>query len=145
MKFNVFYWAVISYFLVGCTKEKNPPNDDVDHGGVSPWRTIEIFIEEPLENSVIEYGDKVFVHGEIIGNFLMHGYSIRIYNGTIADERVFFKNRHTHGETINFEGEWINDIEEPGILTVEILAVGNHEGTLDMYERVEINNLGKDN
>lgn len=139
-----FMLILVSVVFLGCNKENHPPINDIDHGGMAPWREMEIFIENPTENTTIQYGDKVLISGRIEGNFLMHGYSIRIYNGTEEDERIFVKNRHTHGETIIFEGEWVNDVEEPGILTIEILAVGNHEGTLDMFERITVQNMGKE-
>lgn len=126
---------------VSCKKETYDPMaevQNVDHGGYSPYKTIEIDLFSPTAMDTIDFGERIDIQGQVVGNFDLHGYSLRLYNVDNDDELVWVKNEHVHGEVLEFEGGWTNTLSEDTHIELEVFAVGNHENTLDMTKRIPI-------
>lgn len=132
---NIIWMAIL---FAACTKEIKAPDYDIDHGGYTPNYQIDVKIISPEESELIANGETIEIKGEITGNFLMHGYSIRLYNKSNNDSLMYVKNRHTHGDLILFNGNWTNNLEEDQELELEIFVVGNHEQTADEAKTISL-------
>ena len=131
--------------FTACTKEIEAPDYNIDHGGYTPNYKIDVNIISPEESELITHGETIEIKGEITGNFLMHGYSIRLYNKSNNDSLLYVKNRHTHGDLIQFNGNWTNNLAEDQTLELEIFVVGNHEQTADEAKTIQLYAQGNGN
>lgn len=140
MKIFSFVVAFLgAFFLFSCKKEiiHNGDVGNVNHGGFEDNRQMEIILESPSELDTLFHENSLTISGKIKGNFTLHGYSLRIYN-TETNQMVWVRNKHTHGEEIVFHETWNHNLAESTPLLLEILAVGNHEGTMDMFKRLNL-------
>lgn len=140
-RLEIVILMIVLISVASCKKQTYDPLEDVqnvDHGGYSPYKTIEIELFSPTSQDTIDYGENIFIQGKVIGNFDLHGYSLRLYNVDNGDELVWVKNEHVHGEVLDFEGAWTNSLTEDTHIELEVFAVGNHESTLDMTKRIPI-------
>jgi hypothetical protein len=130
--------------LTSCHKEvENPsvPYTSIDHGGFDPSEQKAIIeVDEPLDGSIIDYDSTLKIAGTMYANFTMHGYQISIFD---HGEVIWQKNKHIHGNNFNFEYSWKNELETESALTIKILVVGNHFGTLDFTKELMVFAHGK--
>ncbi len=140
MRKNINRIITLLLLFTSCKKEAFDPFEgiDVDHGGYLCEREMNIELLSPIDGDTIEINSNLIIQGEITGNFNLHGYSLRIYDKQENSELIWVKNKHTHGELIQFDEVWNNNLTNPTEIVLEVFAVGNHEGTMDMSKRISL-------
>ena len=132
------------FLLPACQKEVDNQDDpfaNIDHGGFDPSeQTAIIEVDQPVDGSVIDYGETLEIAGNMYANFTMHGYQISILD---HGEVIWQESKHIHGTQFNFAYNWANELETESALTIKILVVGNHFGTLDFTEELMVFAHGK--
>jgi hypothetical protein len=120
---NIIYF-ILAIALFSCKKA-----DKHDHHHHDDDIEITINLTSPQENAVIEATDPVQVIGSISATGEIHGYMVELINVTNSDSVLYTKNVHTHGENLNFNESWTNNLSVTSDVLVKITAFANHEGT----------------
>jgi hypothetical protein len=129
---------ILALVLFSCKKDK-----EHDHHHYDDDIEITITLTSPQENAVFEVNDPVQVLGSISATGEIHGYIVELINNTNNDSVLYTKNLHTHGELLNFNELWTNNLSITSDVTVKITAFANHEGTnIDVLNRqIQCNGL----
>lgn len=85
---------------------------------------VKISITSPQEGQVYKQGDTVFIKGNISYTSQLHGYITRIKGE--AGEIIYETEGHTHGDNIAIAEQWVNTLNTPSKLTLELITVINH-------------------
>ncbi len=84
-----------------------------------------IQITTPVENSIIKFGETLFIKGTASSNTELHGYELTIRKA--GGSNLFFQHYHGHGTTINIDESWKNTINETADMEVVISVIVDHE------------------
>ena len=124
-------YLLFPLFLFSCEKED-----------VNEEKTITIELSNPKDGEEIPNQSKLKINGTIEGNFELHGYSITLVNLSNNDSTLLEVNKHTHGEIIPFEEEWLNNLKENSNLLLEVVGHGDHSGDLTASKMINVIAIG---
>lgn len=128
MKKLIFPILAVSALLVSCNKEVDDTTDhDHDHQHTAE---ITISVTNPTENSAFDFGQTVTIDGTIASNMTIHGYTVTLINNSNQDSVLYLNEVHSHDSNLTVSDTWTNDLADTSNVTLRIVALGNHEGTV---------------
>lgn len=116
-------FAATGLLLFACNKEEQ------NTSGQGP-SAIVITLDTPNENAAFDFGEQVSISGSISSVNTIHGYTVKLINLSNQDSVLFLSEVHTHNKTVPFAEVWENNLSDTSSVAVEIIALGNHEGTV---------------
>lgn len=134
MKFirSIFLFAALVSSLAACKKEDNTTDDQPEE------KHMEITVQNPVQESVYEYNEVITVSGSIQSNFDAHGYIVRLWNSSNNDSLLYEVDGHEHGEAIDFNETWTNNLNDTSEVRIEVIASSDHQGTYTESEELMV-------
>src|SRR5690606_5140928 len=104
-------------FATSCSKEEPTPE---------PAKAT-ITVTSPFENEAFDHNATVSITGKIEYSEGLHGYQIIVRKK--SDNSVQFeKDEHAHGTTIDFNENWVNNLDGHNDMELEVIAILDHDG-----------------
>lgn len=116
-------WVLL--LLASCQKDLTPESGTED---------IVIKVESPIEESLFQHNDTIFIRAEISYTGPLHGYTMQIID-TSTNAILYNYEDHNHSSGFHIDSYWINTLSESKKLKLVIDITINHNGDTKNYTR----------
>jgi len=119
IKFNIPFIVLLAFGFQSCDQNI----------GEHPDNAVTIEISSPVKNSEYAFGDMINIEATVSAESELHGYKIEINN--LSGEALFEKEIHEHDDHFDINEDWMDDVEDGGILIVTVTVAVDHEGNTE--------------
>jgi hypothetical protein len=121
---NTLFISMMALLIVACNKKEPGENNPSNIGNES----IAITINTPNENESFDFNETVSVEGWVIGTSHVHGYTVELINQSNQDSILYSHEVHDHGNELQFQETWTNNLSDTSTVLIRVEAFGDHEG-----------------
>lgn len=131
---HILILALGALTLTACNKDEPGDGHNHDHGGGNP---IMFTFNTPNENESFDFNQAVTAEGWITSTSGVHGYIIELLNQSNQDSVLYTHEVHDHGNELQFNDTWTNNLQDTSTVMIRIVAFGDHEAiTSDTATRI---------